>query len=92
MTILEMIAEWRKGCGNTVTDHDGNIVDMSLHPERCAECTIGLINAIEKEASGGVSVSDLRIGRVPISEYIRKAPELAAMPMKNHYRGWKNDK
>ncbi|WP_158609108.1 hypothetical protein [Pusillimonas sp. NJUB218] len=48
MTILEMIAEWRKGCGNTVTDDDGNIVPMSLHPEGCPECTLALITAIER--------------------------------------------
>ena len=51
MTILEMIAEWRKGCGNTVTDDDGNIVPMSLHPEKCPECTLALIAAIERACS-----------------------------------------
>lgn len=48
MTILEMIAEWRKGCGNTVTDDDGNVVNMRLHPEKCPECTLALIVAIER--------------------------------------------
>lgn len=47
MTILEMIAEWRKGCSNTMTDDDGNAIDQRLHPESCSECTVGLINAIE---------------------------------------------
>lgn len=37
MEILEMIAEWRRGCTCAPEDH----------PEECAECTVGLIRAIE---------------------------------------------
>lgn len=48
MTILEMIAEWRKGCSNSMTDDDGGLVDQRLHPEHCAECTVALIKAIER--------------------------------------------
>lgn len=53
MKITEMITEWRKGCGNTVTDDDGNIVPMSLRPERCPECTLALIAAIENACKSG---------------------------------------
>lgn len=55
MTILEMIAEWRKGCGNTVTDDDGNVVPMSLHPEKRPECTLALIAAVENACKEGRS-------------------------------------
>jgi len=33
---LEMIAEWRKGCS------------VAQKPEECPECTLALINALEK--------------------------------------------
>lgn len=36
MTPLEMIAEWRRGCGNTI----------GAEPEQCEECTRALIEAI----------------------------------------------
>lgn len=48
MTILEMIAEWRKGYSNTMHDDEGNFVDPSLHPEQCPECTLALISSIEE--------------------------------------------
>jgi len=45
MTILEMIAEWRKGCPCSVPDH----------PETCHSCTVALIESIErKEQPKGV--------------------------------------
>lgn len=40
MTILEMIAEWRKGCSCA----------SAGKPEECPECTRALIDAIEKKA------------------------------------------
>lgn len=40
MTILELIIEWRKGCSNTTDDN----------PVTCPMCTVGLIEAIEKQA------------------------------------------
>lgn len=39
MTILEMIAEWRRGCSCA----------RKGHPEECTECTVGLIEAIERK-------------------------------------------
>lgn len=44
MTLLEMIAEWRKGCS------------CSSHgkPEECAECTKALIDAIEARVSASM--------------------------------------
>lgn len=36
MTPLEMIAEWRRGCSNTI----------GAEPEQCEECTRALIEAI----------------------------------------------
>ena len=51
--ILEMIAEWRKGCSNAGPAYD----HMMQHPEgtsspvECTECTVGLINAIEMHAN-----------------------------------------
>lgn len=39
MTMLEMIAEWRKGCS----------LSEPGHPEHCTACTVGLINALEKK-------------------------------------------
>lgn len=59
MTILEMIAEWRKGCGNTATDDDGNVVPMSLHPEKCPECTLALIAAIKRACRATPAEIDL---------------------------------
>ena len=50
MKITEMIAEWRKGCSNSMHDNDGNPIDQKLHPEYCSECTLALIDAIEREA------------------------------------------
>lgn len=41
MTPLEMIQEWRKGCGNTQ-------FNCAHGPEHCSECTLALIEAIEK--------------------------------------------
>lgn len=38
LTPLEMIAEWRKGC--SCSDKE--------HPEECHECTLALIDAIER--------------------------------------------
>ena len=38
MKILEMIMEWRKGCSCATPEH----------PEKCPECTLGLIEAIEQ--------------------------------------------
>lgn len=38
MEILEMIAEWRKGC--TLAPHN---------PAECASCTVALITAIENK-------------------------------------------
>lgn len=38
MTILEMIEEWRKGCSCSTEGH----------PEECHDCTVVLIEAIEK--------------------------------------------
>lgn len=42
MTPLEMIAEWRKGCSVTDT------LSPDAHPVDCKDCTIGLIDALEK--------------------------------------------
>ena len=46
MTPLELIQEWRKGCGNTQVScaHD----PCAHGPEHCSECTLALIEAIEK--------------------------------------------
>ena len=50
MKILQMIMEWRKGCSCA-----GPVYDMMMghpagtsSPVECPECTIGLINAIER--------------------------------------------
>jgi PP-loop superfamily ATP-utilizing enzyme len=43
MTPLEMIAEWRKGCSNSM-EADGV---QWRHPERCPHCTRALIDALE---------------------------------------------
>lgn len=37
--ILEMIAEWEKGCGNATRGK----------PEKCHECTVALIKAIKEK-------------------------------------------
>jgi len=39
MEILEMIAEWRRGC----------TCSRPGHPEECVSCTLGLIEAIERK-------------------------------------------
>jgi len=36
-----MIAEWRKGCSNATPEH----------PETCHECTVALIEALERALS-----------------------------------------
>lgn len=41
MTPLEMIAEWRKGCAVVAS------CGMRHRPEKCEECTLALINALE---------------------------------------------
>lgn len=46
MTPLEMIAEWRKGCSCAPAGK----------PEQCAECTRGLIDALERDVGSIVSV------------------------------------
>lgn len=46
MTILEMIAEWRKGCSNT-NDRQHGGKSYRVSPVNCSECTIGLIESIE---------------------------------------------
>lgn len=50
MTILEMITEWRKGCTNTNFRSFGG-KSYKVSPSACSECTIGLIEAIEKRMS-----------------------------------------
>jgi hypothetical protein len=48
MTPLEMIAEWERGCSNTVECHPVTKEAVTnLHPERCEECTLGLIKALK---------------------------------------------
>lgn len=42
MTPLEMIAEWRKGCSCAAPGK----------PEECQECTVALINALERSIPG----------------------------------------
>lgn len=44
MTILEMIAEWRKGCSIA-----GPACGQDDSPANCSECTEGLIDAIERK-------------------------------------------
>lgn len=39
MNIYNMIQEWKKGCSDS----------RPGHPEDCKECTLGLVNAIEKK-------------------------------------------
>lgn len=46
MTPLEMIAEWRRGCGNTI----------GAEPEQCEECTKALIEAIAAKLAEPVAV------------------------------------
>lgn len=48
MTLLEMIAEWRKGCSCAGPLHD--TIFRPKHPTsptECEECTAGLIDAME---------------------------------------------
>lgn len=45
--ISKMIAEWRKGCSNTLS-HPGV---AHSEPETCPECTKALILAIEEKAA-----------------------------------------
>lgn len=45
MSILDMIAEWEKGCSNTLYNGEA--------PEYCPECTRELITAIKREMSSG---------------------------------------
>jgi hypothetical protein len=48
MTILEMIAEWRKGC--SIAGHRGlDDADRELGPECCPACTVALIESIESK-------------------------------------------
>lgn len=59
MTLLEMIAEWRKGCSCAGPAHDA-----MFHPKNptsateCEPCTVGLIDAMEQ-----------RIKRMGIDEF-----------------------
>lgn len=48
MTILEMIAEWRKGCKDPDHEPFGTLADWKAHQEGCWVCTLALIAAIEK--------------------------------------------
>jgi len=48
MTILEMIAEWRKGCKNPDHEPFGTLADWKAHQEGCWVCTLALIAAIER--------------------------------------------
>jgi hypothetical protein len=47
MTPLDMIAEWRKGCSCAGKEH----------PEECHECTLELINSIERYLKVGLNVN-----------------------------------
>lgn len=49
MKILDMIAEWRKGCSNAGPSHDQmmQLPAGTSHPVECCTCTMGLIKAIE---------------------------------------------
>lgn len=50
MTPLEMIAEWRKGCtcGGPIFDQIEGNPEGTTSCAQCAECTDGLIDALEK--------------------------------------------
>jgi hypothetical protein len=52
MTILEMIAEWRKGCTCAGPDHDRafGLPEGTTSATECADCTEALIDAIEAKA------------------------------------------
>lgn len=68
MTPLEMIAQWRKGCSNTMEfSASGKYLGQCLHPENCPDCTRGLIDAIERvlgiEEARQLSVEDIRLLR-----------------------------
>jgi len=73
MTILEMIAEWRKGRSNAALEH----------PEQCQERTLALIDAIERkeqkdaEVSGDVYVIVESDGEMRPSYYLRAWAESA---------------
>lgn len=50
MTPLEMIAEWRKGCscGGPMFDLTEGRARGTTSPAQCEECTVALIDAIER--------------------------------------------
>lgn len=50
MSPLQMIAEWRKGCSVAGPAYDAMFKkpEGTSAPEACHDCTVGLINAMEK--------------------------------------------
>lgn len=54
MGILEMIAEWRKGCSCAGPAYDGMVGNPAgtTSPEDCPACTLGLVEAIERKLGG----------------------------------------
>lgn len=68
MTPLQMIAEWRKGCSNTMEfSASGEYLGQCLNPENCSDCTRALIDALEHalgiEEARQLSVEDIRLLR-----------------------------
>ncbi len=72
MTPTEMIAEWRKGC--SVTNSNPR---AKLEPQHCAECTAGLISAIE---SALAKPPPLRLSWEDIRVVVEESPGLIPNP------------
>jgi hypothetical protein len=60
MAPLDMIAEWRKGCscGGPAFDRMMGLPQGRTSPALCQECTIGLIDALERALRATSSNSD----------------------------------
>lgn len=66
MTIIEMIAEWRRGCSDAAPDS----------PELCAQCTRGLIDAIERKELSRLKVSSGPSGDELVEVFVSESGEL----------------